>query len=95
MKINPRKDNVLVEPTETGEMEKGGIIIPDSAQEKSQEGTVIAVGPGKTNDDGELIPVDLKVGAVVLLPKYGGTEVSCGGKTYQLISEDQINATID
>ena len=94
MKIKPRKDNVLVEPIDVGEMNKGGIIIPDSAKEKSKEGKVIAVGPGKTNDNGDLIPVDLKVGAVVLLPMYGGAEISHAGKTYQLISEDQISATI-
>lgn len=94
MKIKPRKDRVLVEPIEASEAIKGGIIIPDSAKEKSQEGKVIAVGPGRQNEDGEIITVDLKVGDVVLMPKYGGTEVKMDDKVYQILREDDILAVI-
>jgi len=94
MKMKPRKDRVLVETVEAAEAIKGGIIIPDSAKEKSQEGKVIAVGPGRQNEDGEIIPMDLKVGQIVLMPKYGGTEVKVDGKEYQIIREDDILAII-
>jgi chaperonin GroES len=94
MKMKPRKDRVLVEPIDAGEAVKGGIIIPDSAKEKSQEGKIIAVGPGRQNEDGKTIPVELKVGQIVLLPKYGGTEVKVDGKEYQIVREDDILAVI-
>ena len=95
MKIRPLKDRVLVEPIEVTEMEKGGIIIPDSAKEAPQEGKVIAVGKGKTDDSGKLVPMDVKKGDIVLLPKYGGTEVKIKDKEYKIVSEDDIVAIVE
>lgn len=95
MNIKPLGDRVLVLPKEEAETKKGGIIIPDTAKEKPQEGTVIAVGAGKRDDDGKLIPMNVKKGDVVLMPKYGGTEVKINDKTYQLIREDDILGLIE
>jgi chaperonin GroES len=94
MKIKPLGDRVLVEPTESAEQVKGGIVIPDSAKEKPQEATVIAVGTGKLDDDGKVIPFNVKKGDLVLMPKYGGTEVKIDDKTYQIIREDDILGVI-
>jgi chaperonin GroES len=94
MKIKPLGERVLVEPLKEGEVNKGGIIIPDSAKEKPQEGKVIAVGTGKLDEDGKKIPFNVKVGDTVLMPKYGGTEVKVGGKEYQIVREDDILAII-
>lgn len=90
MKIKPLGDRVLVEQVEEAEVEKGGIIIPDSAKEKPQEGKVISVGTGKLDDSGKLIPFNVKKGDIVLMPKYGGTEVKIGGKEYQIVREEDI-----
>lgn len=90
MKIQPLGDRVLVEPLKEGEVNKGGIIIPDSAKEKPQEGKVIAVGTGKLNDKGEKIAFNVKKGDRVLMPKYGGTEVKVDGKEYQIVREEDI-----
>ncbi len=94
MKIKPLGDRVLVEPLKEGEVLKGGIIIPDSAKEKPQEGTVIALGTGKIDDDGKVVPFNVKKGDLVLMPKYGGTEVKMGGKEYQIMREEDILAVI-
>jgi chaperonin GroES len=94
MKIKPLGDRVLVEPLKEGEVLKGGIIIPDTAKEKPQEGTVIALGTGKIDDDGKVVPFNVKKGDVVLMPKYGGTEVKMGGKEYQIMREEDILAVI-
>jgi chaperonin GroES len=94
MKIKPLGDRVLVEPLKEGEVLKGGIIIPDSAKEKPQEGTVIALGTGKIDDDGKVLPFNVKKGDLVLMPKYGGTEVKMGGKEYQIMREEDILAVI-
>ena len=94
MKIKPLGERVLVEPLKEGEVLKGGIIIPDTAKEKPQEGTVIALGTGKLDDDGKVIPFNVKVGDLVLMPKYGGTEVKMGGKEYQIMREEDILAVI-
>jgi chaperonin GroES len=94
MKIKPLGERVLVEPLKEGEVNKGGIIIPDSAKEKPQEGKVIALGTGKLDDDGKKIPFNVKVGDTVLMPKYGGTEVKMGGKEYQIMREEDILAII-
>ncbi len=94
MKIKPLGDRVLVEPVEEGEVAKGGIIIPDTAKEKPQEGKIIAVGTGKLDDDGKVIPFNVKKGDIVLMPKYGGTEVKLDDKTYQIVREDDILAVI-
>jgi len=94
MKIKPLGDRVLVEPLEQDEVKKGGIIIPDSAKEKPQEGKVIAVGTGKRDDDGKIIPFNVKKGDTVLMPKYGGTEVKIDDKEYQIVREDDILGVI-
>ena len=89
-KIQPLGDRVLVEPLEEKEVNKGGIIIPDTAQEKPTSGKVIAVGTGKLDDDGKKIAFNVKKGDKVLMPKYGGTEVKIDDKTYQIMREDDI-----
>ena len=94
MKIKPLGERVLVEPVKEGEVNKGGIIIPASAREKPQEGKVIAVGTGKIDDNGKKVPFNVKPGDVVLMPKYGGTEVKLDGKEYQIMREDDILAVI-
>ena len=94
MNIQPLADRVLVEPLKEEEVKKGGIIIPDTAKEKPQEGKVIAVGTGKLDDDGKKIAFNVKKGDRVLMPKYGGTEVKIDGKEYQIIREDDILAII-
>jgi chaperonin GroES len=95
MNIKPLGDRVLVQPLEEGEVKKGGIIIPDTAKEKPQEGKVIAVGTGKRDDDGKIIPFNVKKGDKVLMPKYGGTEVKIDDKEYQIMREDDILAVIE
>jgi chaperonin GroES len=94
MNIKPLGERVLIEPVKEGEVSKGGIIIPDSAKEKPQEGKVIAVGTGKIDDNGKAVPFNVKKGDLVLLPKYGGTEVKMDGKEYQIVREDDILAVI-
>ena len=94
MKIKPLGDRVLVEPMKESEVKKGGIIIPDTAKEKPQEGVVIALGTGKLDDDGKKVAFNVKKGDVVLMPKYGGTEVKMGGKEYQIMREEDILAVI-
>jgi chaperonin GroES len=94
MKIKPLGERVLIEPLTEGEVNKGGIIIPDSAKEKPQEGKVIAVGTGKLDEKGKVIPFNVKKNDIVLLPKYGGTEVKVDGKEYQIVREDDILAVI-
>jgi chaperonin GroES len=95
MKIKPLGDRVLVEPKKEMEVKKGGIIIPDSAKEKPTEGTVIAIGTGKRDEDGKLIPFTVKVGDTVLMPKYGGTEVKINDKEYQIMREEDILGIVE
>lgn len=95
MKIQPLGDRVLVEPQKEAESKKGGIIIPDSAKEKPMQGKVIAVGPGKRDEKGSLIPMGVKKGDVVLLPKYGGTEVKIDDQEYQIVREDDILGIVE
>jgi chaperonin GroES len=90
MKIRPLNDRVLVKRLEEVEKTKGGIIIPDSAKEKPAEGEVIAVGPGKLDDKGKRVPVELKAGDRVLFSKYGGTDVKLDGEDYLIMREDDI-----
>jgi chaperonin GroES len=94
MKIQPLGDRVLVEPVKEGEQKKGGIIIPDTAKEKPQEGKVIAVGTGKVDDNGKTLPFHVKKGDKVLMPKYGGTEVKVDGKDYLILREEDILGVI-
>lgn len=95
MKVRPLNDRVLV--LRTGEEEKtsGGIIIPDTAKEKPQEGKVIAVGPGKVNEEGNKIPLDVKAGDKVLFGKYSGTEIKIDGVEHLIMREDDILAIIE
>lgn len=95
MKIQPLGDRVLVEPQKDEEIKKGGIIIPDSAKEKPMQGKIIAVGAGKRDDNGKLIPMNVKKGDLILLPKYGGTEVKLDDKEYQIVREDDILGIIE
>jgi chaperonin GroES len=88
--ITPLGDRVLVKPEEAKEVKKGGIIIPDTAKEKPQEGEIIAVGKGKLADDGKLIPMNVKKGDKVLYGKYSGTEVKIDDISYLIMSQDDI-----
>lgn len=94
MNVKPLGDRVLVQPVEQEEQKKGGIIIPDTAKEKPQEGKVIALGTGKRDDEGKLIPFEVKKGDRVLISKYGGTEIKIDGKDYLIMREDDILGVI-
>ena len=90
MKISPLGDRILVKQNEETEQHVGGIIIPDSAKEKSQEGTVVAIGTGKRDESGKKIPFNVKKGDTVLLPKYGGSEVKIDGIVHYILTENDI-----
>ena len=91
--IKPLADRVMVAPMESETM-KGGIIIPDTAKEKPQQGKIVAVGPGQTNDKGERIKPEVKKGDIVLYGKYAGTEVSISGKDYLILRESDVLAIL-
>ncbi|VVM04948.1 10 kDa chaperonin [Methylacidimicrobium cyclopophantes] len=91
--IRPLGDRVLVKLIEEQETKKGGIIIPDTAKEKPQEATVVAVGPGRL-EEGKRIPIELKKGDRILISKYGGTEVKIDGESYQILREDDVLAVV-
>ena len=93
--VKPLGDRVLVQPIEEQEMKKGGIIIPDTAKEKPQEGKVVALGTGKRDEDGKLIPFTVKKGDRVLISKYGGTEIKIDGKDYLIMREEDILGVIE
>jgi chaperonin GroES len=90
--LQPLGDRVLVKPLEAEEKSAGGIILPEQAQEKPREGEVIAVGPGKVNDEGERRKMTVKVGDIVVYSEYGGTEITYEGTDYLLIDEGSILA---
>ncbi len=90
MKIRPLNDRLLVQRLEEEEKTSGGIIIPDSAKEKPAQGKVVAVGPGKTNDAGERVALQVKEGDVILFSKYGGTDVKLDGEDYLIMREDDV-----
>jgi chaperonin GroES len=90
MKIRPLQDRIIVKRIDEEETTKGGIIIPDTAKEKPQEGKVIAVGKGKVLDDGKVQPLDVKKGNRVLFSKYSGTEVNIEGEEHLIIREDDV-----
>jgi chaperonin GroES len=90
MKLQPLQDRILVQRVEEATKTKGGIIIPDSAKEKPAEGKIIAVGAGKTSDDGKRIPLEVKKGDRVLFGKYSGTEVKIDGEEYLIMREEDI-----
>jgi chaperonin GroES len=93
--LKPLGDRVLVEPVEEKEVKKGGIIIPDTAKEKPTEGLIIALGTGKTDDNGKKVPFEVKKGDRVLISKYGGTEVKLNGKEYKILNSDDILAVVE
>jgi chaperonin GroES len=95
MKITPLNDRVLVLRTDEEEKTKGGIIIPDTAKEKPQEGKVIAVGPGKVSDEGKKVPLDVKKNNRVLFGKYAGTEITIDGVEHLIMREDDILAIVE
>ncbi len=95
MKIRPLQDRVIVKRLAEEEKTKGGIIIPDTAKEKPQEGKVIAVGKGKVADDGKLIKLDVKAGDRILFSKYAGTEVKIDGEEHLIMREDDVLAIIE
>ena len=94
MKIRPLNDRILVKRLEGEAKTAGGIIIPDSAKEKPAEGEIVAVGPGKLNDAGERVAMDVAVGDRVLFSKYGGTEVKLDGEDFLIMREDDILGVI-
>jgi len=94
MKLRPLHDRVLVKRLEEKEVKKGGIIIPDTAKEKPQEGEVMAVGPGKVTDDGKLQPMSVKVGDKILFGKYSGSEVKLDSEEYLIMHEGDILGTL-
>ncbi len=95
MKIRPLQDRIIVKRVEEEETTKGGIIIPDTAKEKPQEGKVIAVGKGKLNEDGKLQPLDVKKGDKVLFSKYAGTEINIEGEEHLIIREDDVLGVVE
>ncbi len=92
--IRPLEDRILVRPEESEETTVSGIVIPDTAKEKPQEGTVLAVGPGKRSDSGELIPMDVGEGDRVMYSKYGGTEVKVDGEELLILSARDVLAIV-
>ena len=96
MKIRPLQDRVLVKRIEEDlEKTKGGIIIPDTAKEKPQQGKVIAAGKGKVNDDGKVTPLDVKVGDTILFGKYSGSEIKIDGEEHLILREDDILGVVE
>jgi chaperonin GroES len=92
VKLQPLGDRIVVKPIEREEVTKGGIVLPDTAKEKPQEGKVLAAGPGRVCEDGKRIAMDVKVGDVVLYVKYGGTEVKIDGEELMILRESDILA---
>jgi chaperonin GroES len=95
MNVRPLRDRVLLKRLEEQEQKVGGIIIPDTAKEKPQQGKIIAVGTGRVNDEGKVIPLDVKVGDRVLFGKYSGTEIKLEGTEYLIVREEEILGVIE
>ena len=95
MNVRPLHDRLIVQRLEEGEQKIGGIIIPDSAKEKPQQGRVIAAGNGKSKDDGNIIPLDVKPGDMILFGKYSGQEIKLDGEDYLIMREDEVLAVIE
>ena len=93
--VRPLGDRVLVHPLEEKEVKKGGIIIPDTAKEKPQEGKVVAVGKGKHNEEGKVIPLEVKAGDKILFGKYSGSEIKLEGEEHLILREDDILGIIE
>src|SRR5213594_3919398 len=95
LNVKPLGDRILVEPVEEKETKKGGIIIPDTAKEKPMESLVVALGTGKTDDNGKKVPFEIKKGDVVLVSKYALTEINPDGKEYKIFISDEVPAVIE
>ena len=95
VKVRPLHDRIIVERIEEGEQQVGGIIIPDTAKEKPQQGKIIAAGKGKVKDDGTVTPLDVKAGATVLFGKYSGQEIKLDGEEFLIMREDEILGVIE
>jgi chaperonin GroES len=95
MNIRPLHDRIIVQRLEEGEQHIGGIIIPDTAKEKPQQGKVIAAGNGKVNDDGKRVPLDVKAGDRILFGKYAGQEITLEGEKYLIMKEDEVLAVLE
>ena len=95
MNVRPLHDRIIVQRLEEGEQKIGGIIIPDTAKEKPQQGKVIAVGNGKAKDDGKRVPLDVKSGDRILFGKYSGQEIKLDGDEYLIMREDEVLAVVE
>jgi chaperonin GroES len=95
MKIRPLQDRILVKRLNEEEKTKGGIIIPDTAKEKPQEGRIVAIGKGKVLEDGKLLPLEVKVGDKILFSKYSGTEVKIEGEEHLIVREEDVLGILD
>ena len=95
MKVRPLADRILVKREEPSDTVRGGIIIPDSAKERPQEGKVVAAGPGKLDDKGKRVALEVKVGNLILMGKYAGTEVKIDGEEHIIMREDDVLAIIE
>ena len=93
--IKPLEDRIVIRQVEAEQTTASGLVIPDTAKEKPQEGEVIAVGPGRVDDNGNRIPVDVKVGDVVIYSRYGGTEVNYDGQEFQILSSRDVLAVVE
>jgi chaperonin GroES len=95
MKVRPLHDRIIVQRLEEEEQRVGGIIIPDTAKEKPQQGKVIAAGKGKSKDDGKILPLDVKEGDTILFGKYSGQEIKIDGEEYLIMREDEVLAVLE
>ena len=95
MNVRPLHDRLIIQRLEEGEQKVGGIIIPDTAKEKPQQGKVIAAGNGKAKDDGKRMPLDVQAGDLILFGKYSGQEIKLDGEEYLIMREDEVLAVID
>jgi chaperonin GroES len=95
MNVRPLRDRILAKRLEEQEQQVGGIIIPDSAKEKPQQGKVVAAGSGRVNDEGRTLPLDVKAGDTILFGKYSGTEIKIEGEEYLILREDEVLGGIE
>ncbi len=95
MKVRPLHDRIIVQRIDEGEQKVGGIIIPDTAKEKPQQGKVIAAGKGKVKDDGKVVPMDVTAGDLILFGKYSGTEIKLDGEEYLIMREEEVLGVIE
>jgi chaperonin GroES len=95
MNVRPLHDRIIVSRIEEGEQKIGGIIIPDSAKEKPQQGRVVAAGSGKSKDDGKRVPLDVKAGDLILFGKYSGQEIKLDGEEFLIMREDEVLGVIE